>query len=62
MDLVDTEVTYSKEEVDAILTETIKISVVDKLKESRKKMITIIIAVLLCLVVLLLLMTGFVVK
>lgn len=59
---VDTEVTYSKEEVDAILTETIKISVADKLKESRKKMITIIIAVLLCLVVLLLLMTGFVVK
>ncbi len=55
---LDTNVSYSKEEVDEILAQTIQISVAEKLKESKKKTITIIILVVMFLVVLFLLMTG----
>lgn len=55
---LDTNVSYSKEEVDEILAQTIQISVAEKLKESKKKTITIIISVVMFLVVLFLLMTG----
>lgn len=55
---IDESITYSREDVDAILAKTVQISVEEKLKESRIKTITIISTILLGIILLLLLTTG----
>lgn len=54
----ETNISYSREDVDKILAETIQISVAEKLRESRKKLILFLVTAFLLLIVVLLLFVG----